>query len=66
MTEILEATQRQQRHEMADVQRIRRRIKAAIQRDGRRQFLGQFRRVRAIGNKTAPVEFIQNAHLRAG
>jgi hypothetical protein len=47
---------------MADVQTVRRRIKAAVKRDGQRNLPFQFRRVRAIGDEAAPFQFIENAH----
>ncbi len=62
MTEQLKPPQRQQRHKMADVQAVGRRVEAAVKRDGRGEFLFQFRRVGAIGDKAAPFEFFQNAH----
>jgi hypothetical protein len=55
MAEQLESPQREQRHEIADVQRIRRGIKTTIKRDGRGNFFGQFRRIRAIGDEAAPL-----------
>jgi len=62
MPEQLEPSQRQQRNEISHVQAVRRRIKTAIKRDGRGSFLGQFRFIRAIGKKTTPFKFFQNAH----
>ncbi len=64
MAKQLKSSQRKQRHEIADVQTVRRRVEAAIERDGRGKFFGQFRRVRAIGNQAAPFQFFENAHAR--
>ena len=62
MAEQLKPPQREQRHEIADVQAVRRRVEAAVKRDGRGDFLFQFRRVGAIGDEAAPFQFFQNAH----
>ena len=62
MAEQLKPAQRQQRHQIADVQAVGRRVEAAVKRDGRGDFLGQFRRVGAIGDQAAPFQFFQNAH----
>ena len=51
MAEQLKPPQRQQRHQIADVQTVRRRVEAAVKRDGRGDFLFQFRRVGAIGDE---------------
>ena len=64
MTEQLKPAQREQRHEIADVQRIRRRVEAAVKRDGCGEFLFQFHRVRAVGHEAAPLQFINDAHLK--
>ena len=62
MAEQLKPPQREQRHEMADVQAVGGRVEAAVKRDGRGDFLFQFRRVGAIGDEAAPFQFFQNAH----
>ena len=64
MAEQLKTTERQQRHEIADVQTVGSGVEAAVKRRGRGEALGQFRRVRAVGDEAAPVEFVQNAHGR--
>ena len=67
MPVVLEAAQREQRHQMPDVQRIRRGIKAAVERDGRRRkAFRQLGHIGAIGEEAAPLQFIQNVHGRAG
>jgi hypothetical protein len=55
----LKSAQSEQRHEIADVQRIRRRVEAAVKRDGRGDFLFQFRRVGAVGDQPAPFKFFR-------
>ena len=62
MAEQLKPAQRQQRHEIAHVQTVRRRVKAAVKRNRCGHAFGQFRRVGAIGHEAAPFEFFQNAH----
>ena len=62
MAEQLKPAQRKQRHKIADVQRIRRRVKAAVKRDGRGNFLRQFRRVGAVGDEATPLQFFKNVH----
>src|SRR5258708_6484046 len=64
MAEQLKASQCEQWNEMADVQTVRRRVEAAVKRDGHGDFFFQFRRVGAIGDKSAPFQFFQNAHAR--
>jgi hypothetical protein len=64
MAEQLKSAQSEERHKIADVQRIRRRVEAAVKRDGRGGFILQLRHVRAIGNQPAPFKFFQNAHGR--
>ena len=64
MPGVLKTSQRQQGHEIADVQTVGGRIEATVKRDGRGEALGQFHRVRAIGDEAAPVQFIQDAHRR--
>ena len=64
MAEQLKPAQREQRHEIADVQAVGGGVEAAVKRRGRGEALGQFRRVRAIGDEAAPVEFVQNVHAR--
>ena len=60
--EQLKTAQRQQRHEIAHVQAVGRRVEATVQRDGRGEFLFQFHRVRAISHQAAPFQFIDDAH----
>jgi hypothetical protein len=62
MPGILKASQREQRHEMPYVQAVAGRIEAAVKREWRGHSLRQFRRVGAIGDEAAPLEFIQNVH----
>jgi len=62
MTEQLKPAQREQRHEIARVQAVRRRVKTAVKRNRCGDAFGQFRRVGAIGDKAAPFEFFQDAH----
>ena len=62
MPEQLKPPQREQRHEVANVQTVGGGVEAAIKRDGRGNFFGQLRRIGAIGNKAAPFQFFQNAH----
>ena len=64
MAEQLKPPQGEQRNEVAHVQTVRRRVKAAVKRDRRGKFFCQFRRVGAIGNQAAPFQFFQNAHAR--
>src|SRR6185503_12623457 len=65
MAKQLEAPQREQRHKIADVQRIGGRIKAAIQNDGGGQALLEGVGVSAIGDQVAPFKFVQDGHGRA-
>ena len=66
VTEQLKAAQSEQRHEIADVQRIRCGIKSAVKSGRRGEFLRQLGSVSAIGDESPPVEFFQNAHGRTG
>ena len=59
----LEPAQRQQRHEVADVQAVGGRVKAAVEGDGAgADAFRQLLRVGAIGQQAAPLEFFQNVH----
>jgi len=62
MAEQLKPAQRQQRHKVAHVQTVRRRVEAAVKRNRCGHAFGQFRRVGAIGHEAAPFEFFQDAH----
>ena len=67
MAQQLEAAQRQQRHEVAHVQAVGGRVKAAVKRDGPgADALGQLLRIGAIGQQSAPLEFFQNVHGAVG
>ena len=63
MAQQLKPAQRQQRHQVADVQAVGRGVEAAVERDrARADALGQFLRVGAIGQQAAPLEFFQDVH----
>ena len=63
MAQQLEPAQRQQRHEVADVQAVGGGVKAAVERDGAwADAFRQLLRVGAIGQQAAPLEFVQNVH----
>ena len=64
VTEQLKPSQREQGNEIAGMQTVRRRVKAAVKRDRRGNFLFQFRRVGAVGDEAAPFQFFQNAHAQ--
>src|SRR5690349_2068212 len=64
MPEQLETSQRQQRHEIPDVQGIRRRVKTAIKSDRAGQTFGEILHVGAIGHQTTPLQFVKNGHPR--
>ena len=63
MAEQLKPPQGQQRHQVAHVQAVRRRIESGVKDDraGLQAFL-QFRRVRAIGHQPAPFQFFKYIH----
>ena len=66
MTGELEAAEREQRDEIADVQRIGRGIKAAVERDG--AFGQAFRQgfpVGAVGEEAAPFQLFDDVHWAA-
>ena len=59
----LEPAQPEQRHEVAGVQAVGGRVKAAVKGDGARaDAFGQLLRVGAIGQQAAPLQFVQNVH----
>ncbi len=63
MAQQLKPAQRQQRHQVADVQAVGGRVKAAVECDGpRADTFGQLLWVGAIGQQAAPLEFFQNVH----
>ena len=65
MAQQLKPAQRQQRHQVAHVQAVGGRVKAAVKRDGARaDAFRQLLRVGAIGQQAAPLEFFQNVHPR--
>ena len=66
MTEQLKAPKAEKRHQIADVQTVRRRIEAAVKRDRpRSKALVQLRSVGAIIHQTPPLQFLVDIH-RAG
>ena len=65
MPSLLESAQAQKRHQIADMQGIGRRIKAAIQGQGTRgEPGGQGFQVGAIGVEAPPAQFVENVHRR--
>ena len=65
MAEQLKAPQRQQRHEIADMQTVGRGIEAAVKRDRAdcRDVLANCLFVGAIGDQPAPFQFVVNVHV---
>ena len=65
MAQQLKPAQRQQRHQVAHVQAVGGRVEPAVEGDrARADAFGQLRRVRAIRQQPAPLEFFQNVHRR--
>ena len=64
MAGLLETPQHHQGHEVADVQAVGGRVKTAVKGDGARiDAFRQLLRVSAIGQQTAPLQFVHNIHL---
>ena len=64
---VLKAAEREERDEVADMERVGGRIKAAIECDrAGSEARGEHREVGAVGEEATPAEFVKNGHAMGG